>query len=183
MEAWKGDRGQGRRQSRLIGARQGRANHIEGGDAPAPHTPRGIFVTRKLSEVLDERETVRQRTGWFGGSTARSLTKGNSCSRPGETGKAPALPQRWQLPWCSVASKGSSGIFSPIGRRKNLPVPPREERGAFDATCAPCRSEPVGTGSVPIIRRTLAARRRTGSIDFRISHVHNIKTEPAHEVT
>ena len=29
------------------------------------------------------------------------------------------------------------------------PLPPREERGAFDPPSAPCRSEPVGTKGVP----------------------------------
>jgi hypothetical protein len=48
------------------------------------------------------------------------------------------------MPWCSVASKGGSGIF--CQEAKNLPVPPREERGAFDPPCAAmpsgwCRGE------------------------------------------
>lgn len=36
-----------------------------------------------------------------------------------------------------------------IGALRVAPVPPREERGAFDPPCAPRRSEPVGTKGVP----------------------------------
>ena len=48
------------------------------------------------------------------------------------------------------------------------PLPPREERGAFDPPSAPCRSEPVGTKGVPqsIDAQDACGGRRTKGMDL-----------------
>ena len=82
--------------------------------------------------------------------------------------------------WAGLAeSKGKKADAMVLGRvkrwlryfsrrAKNLPVPPREERGAFDPPSAPCRSEPVGTKGVPqsIDAEDACGGRRTKGMDL-----------------
>ena len=56
------------------------------------------------------------------------------------------------MPRCSVASKGGSGIFHEESEKSSGAVAQRG-RGAFDPSCAPWPSEPVGTKGVPPINR------------------------------
>src|ERR1700722_21015765 len=51
-----------------------------------------------------------------------------------------------------------------FARAKNLPVPPREERGAFDSPCAPCNSDCVGTKGVPPFQPVASGAGRTKGI-------------------
>src|ERR1019366_574393 len=71
--------------------------------------------------------------------------------------------RRWVLAMLARLGPPAPPSPAPCGALRVAPLPPRAERGAFDPPSAPRPPEGVGTGSVPIHRRALAAQHRTGS--------------------